>query len=139
MNLLLALILIIPKALSDGFEQRGWGSIGGFIKSLWWLFVVVMIFGYSFQVINYHSDISDFWHSFIGFVFLRYGIYDYIRNLAKGDPLFYLGKTKWYDRLYQWFFRITKWPQAHFLFFTKAILGIWGISWLLGWMDGIRF
>jgi len=64
------------------------------------------------------------WKVFVGFVFVRFFMFDVIWNLTRGMKWNYYGSVKLYDRI------MTKF--GGFGWFVKIICGIVGICFLLG-------
>ena len=132
LNTLLALFLIIFKATGDGLQQRGLKGIGGFINSIYTAVITLICFAYIGRLDTLGSYNFYYVWTLLGFLLLRFGIYDYIRNIAAGDSLFYIGMTKWYDRFFRWFFKITRLDPIHALIMPKLISILIGLSFLTG-------
>ena len=132
LNTLLALFLIIFKATGDGLQQRGLKGIGGFINSIYTAVITLICFAYIGKLDTIGSYNFYYVWTLLGFLLLRFGMYDFIRNAAAGDPLFYIGTTKWYDRFFRWFFIITKQNPAEAMWLPKLISILIGLSFLTG-------
>lgn len=61
----------------------------------------------------------------LGFVFVRFAIFDIAWNLSRGVEWNYYGTTKLYDRI---MYELAEWG-----WFLKAIAGAVGIVFLMGW------
>lgn len=66
-----------------------------------------------------------------GYVLLRFALFDATYNLTRGLPLFYVGETKIYDKVWKAFFRWSGISVEHFLFMAKLIALLISVSWLL--------
>lgn len=132
LNTLLALFLIVFKATGDGLQQRGWKGIGGFVNSIYTAIISIICFAYVGHIETVGSYNFYFIWTLFGFLLLRFGMYDYVRNIAAGDSLFYVGTTKWYDKFFQWFFKITKQNPTEAMIIPKLISILIGLSFLTG-------
>jgi len=72
--------------------------------------------------------VIPYYEALIAYLLIRYGIFDQTYNISCGNPLWYIGGTKNFDKAGKWFFRITKFPPSHWLFWTKLILFAIGVS-----------
>jgi len=126
MLLIWAILFIEPEAITEGilkrFNKAEWlfynlvQWIVAIALSALWFFVVALPFD------KYYVPIEKL---IIGFVFVRFAIFDISINLAWGMPWNYYGKKKWYDR--------TMTKLGGFGWFLKIICGIMGICFLLGY------
>jgi len=126
MILLLALVFIcfeavgetlIKKHYPDSFIFKWWSqwiiAIGLFAI---WLFVIALPFdGYYVPVIKL----------ILGFIFVRFLVFDFAYNLTFGLKWNYYGTTKLYDRIMT---SLGSWGLM-----MKVICGIMGIVFLMGW------
>ena len=125
MILIYALLFILFESIGEGllkrFNKAEW-LFGGFIQ---WL-IAIFLFGVWF-VIAYHFDnyYVETWKLITGFVFVRFGIFDVAYNLSNGQKWNYYGTTKLYDRIME---RTGSWG-----WFMKAVCGIVGVCFLMGW------
>jgi hypothetical protein len=124
MILIYALIVILGEAVTEGllkrFNKAEW-LFGGFIQ---WL-IAIFLFGVWF-VVAYHFDnyYVETWKLILGFIFVRFGIFDIAWNLARGVKWNYYGTTKLYDRI---MFKLGSWG-----WFMKLVLLIVGVCFLIG-------
>ena len=132
MNLIIAFFLIAFEAMPEGLSDRGDKLIAGILESVYRLFVVLALFFTPFIVsMAEYWSWRHYWLVLLGYFLLRYALFDYIYNLSSGNSLFYIGKTKLSDRALRWFFKVSRIPEAHFLFMTKLITLPIAIVWLL--------
>ena len=123
--LITALLVILAEAISealikkrypDSFIFKGW--LQWFISiALFgiWLFAIALPFdGYYVPTVKL----------ILGFVFVRFLIFDFAYNLTSGLPLMFNGTTKHYDRIMA---ELGGWGLM-----MRIILGIVGICFLLG-------
>ncbi len=96
-------------AVADGFNERGWTKIGHPVEALE---KVVLLFGGLY---------SGSWLIVISYTAFRISIFDLVKNLTKGDPLFYLGDKNWWDIF------LSKFP-AHGVTFARVIVLIFAIG-----------
>ena len=104
-------ILVILAALMDGLQHSNRKLIGSFFKS-------AFILGIGLTFI-FSSDYQDF----IYLLLCWWILFDPIYNKIRGEGMFYVGKTKWTDRLLRWMFR-TNAPHASFITKLMALAGI---------------
>jgi hypothetical protein len=81
--------------------------------------------------IDIHYLHISYWYIIGGYLLTRFALFDYAYNLAKGNPLFYIGNTKLYDKVWGWFFRWSGIPPEHFLGMFRLIALCIGVSWLV--------
>jgi hypothetical protein len=80
-----------------------------------WLFAIALPFdGYYVPVIKL----------ILGFIFVRFLIFDFAYNITSGLPLMFYGTTKWYDRIMK--------SLGNYGIMWKVICGIIGIIFLFG-------
>lgn len=131
-NLLVALFLILFEAIPEGFADRGWKTLGGVLEFIKIAVITVFIFGtINGYFIYYVPNVNTMFYLIGGYLLLRFAIFDFAYNISRGVELFYIGTTKLFDKFWQWFFNLTKFPPAHFFFMTKLIAAAIGITWLL--------
>ena len=126
MILFFALILILAEAIGEGFLKRfnkaEW-LFGGFIQWLTAIFLFALWFVVAYNFDNYYVET---WKLIIGFIFVRFMIFDIAYNLSNGQRWNYYGKTKLYDRIMD--------RLGGFGWFLKfLVFGPVGISFLAGW------
>lgn len=125
MILILSLIIIVLEAGGEGIWKRF--SLPDFIFKLWlqWL-IAIFLFGLWF-IIAYHFDgyYVPTWKLIVGFIFVRFAIFDITYNLANGQKWNYYGTTKLYDRI---MIKLGSWG-----WFMKGVCLIIGVVFLLGW------
>jgi hypothetical protein len=107
------IILLLPVigALQDGFYDEGKKHLSSYFKGLFILGVCLLI----------PAGIS--WWYVLYFLLCWWVLFDVVYNLVRGLGLFYVGKTKWTDKLIRKVFRTN---APHFSFITK-LMAIGGI------------
>jgi len=65
----------------------------------------------------------------IGYVLLRYALFDVVFNVCADLDLNYIGNTKLFDKGLAWVRDM--WGMSP-IWFSRAIAGFWGTLWLLG-------
>jgi len=130
MNSLLALFLIIFEALHEGLKVAGYYMASEIVEFIYLVGVSLMAFAWlNKKYIFKNANADRFIIVVIGFFLLRFALFDSVWNLAAGQDWDYYGRTKWYDRMMT---VLGSWGWM-----LKAIAGVWGISWLMGWRNGI--
>jgi len=137
MNLLVALFLIIFEAVSEGLYDRQKKTIAGVIEFIYRAVVTLIIFAWLTNYWHINTTAADYWVTVVGYVILRFAIFDVIYSLARGNTgIFYIGNTKLYERALVWLIDKGK-VSYSLIIFVKFIALVWGISWLMGWQHGI--
>lgn len=131
MLLLICLFLIISEAVYEALYDEGKKTISGLIEFFYKAVVTVMALLWLSGQYNLHLPVIPFWKVLLGFLFLRFALFDAVYNLMRRLPLFYVGSSKVYDKLWGWFFRLTKFPKEHFLAMLKFIFLLIGISYVV--------
>jgi len=124
--LLSAIIIILFEAIGEGLLKR--------FKKAEWLFdnfvqwvVAIALFTIWFLIFALPFDkfYVPVWKIVLGFVFVRFAIFDVTWNIARGVKWNYYGTTKLYDRI---MFELGEWGWM-----MKIICGIIGVVFLMGW------
>ena len=135
MNLLFALFLLCFEATYEGLKNRKKYFASEVIEDVYRGVIALIGFGWiqcSTLFCKYADHIVIL---FIGYIFLRFGIFSQLYNLVARKPFEYLGTTKWLDRKESQVRDIITpfiyWP-------IKAVLTFWGTVWLLGGRFGLQ-
>ena len=134
MNLLIALFLIVFEAIKEGFKSHKWHIASEMVELVYLTVIALVFFGWVNGALPHRMYEPDLWYILIGYTFLRYAIFDAIFNISAGLSLFYIGKTKLYDKILG---KVSDKTGGTIVFFTKGIALFWGLCWLLGWRWGI--
>ena len=129
--LALTLFLILFEAIPEGFYDRGWKTIAGVLQSVYLIVITLSLFCWITQttVIDWHYS-PYIIKIIIGYLFVRFAIFDIIYNLSRGNSIFHIGRTKLYDRIIGWI--MTKFKVQIILYmWVKFILFVMGIAFLL--------
>jgi hypothetical protein len=116
--------------MPEGLRDRGKKTLAGIIEFIYRAVITIAIFLW-IKVMFYISHDGNLYVLLAGYVLLRYALFDYIYNLCAGQTLFFTGTTKLFDKFWNWFFRVTKFPKDHFFFMTKLIAFLIGITFLI--------
>lgn len=130
MNLLLAFLLIVLEATFEGLKIAGYHVASEIVEFVYLTVVTLMAIGWLNQKYLFKDVRADrFMFVVIGFFLLRFSLFDSIWNIAAGQDWNYYGVTKFYDRL---MIALGTWGWM-----LKGIAGLWGVTWLMGWREGI--
>jgi hypothetical protein len=125
MNLLLALFLLI-EAVFEGLRTGGHLFASEMVEVVYRAGVALMAFAYlNKPVLEWDIYLRSFIKILIGYLLLRFALFDTIWNLCAGQDLFFYGTTKVYDRFMA---SLGTWGWM-----WKGISFIWGIAWLTKW------
>ncbi len=131
MNLILALFLIIVEAVFEGLKISGHHIASELVEMVYLAVVTFGLFAWmNWTQINSFFDRKSIVKILIGYILLRFALFDLIWNISAGQEWYYYGITKAYDIFMS---KLGGWG-----WFLKIIAGIWGVAWLLGWQDGIK-
>jgi hypothetical protein len=127
MLLITCIIIILIEAVTEGLLKRLNSPINEIIFDAWIQWVIALMFFGSWFIWAIHFDgyYVPTWKIITGFVFVRFAIFDVIWNISRGVKWNYYGTTKLYDRI--------MFELAEYGWMLKAIAGIIGICFLLGW------
>jgi hypothetical protein len=131
MNLILAIFLLL-EAVSEGLRTGGHYLASEIVEVIYLAGITYMAFAWlnwRLTSITY-TRLDSLLKVLIGYLLLRFALFDVIWNISAGQDIFYYGTTKLYDRI---MVELGSWGWM-----MKAIAGFWGIAWLLGWENGIR-
>jgi hypothetical protein len=121
MIILAFVILILLNAVSDGTLNKPTKHILSAFHVLGWLLFPVFIFyTEQWQWVTF----PDFLVMLLGYACLRYFLFDFAWNIARGQRIDYVGHTSFYDKL------IGK-VHPSFVLLTKIIAAILGVSLLI--------
>jgi hypothetical protein len=122
MILLYAILFISFEAVAEALLKKRYTT--SFIFKGWVQWLIAIALFLVWFVIAYRSDIET-WKLILGFVFVRFLVFDVVWNIVRGVKWNYYGTTKLYDRI---MIRL-----GSFGWFIKAVAGIVGIVFLMGW------
>jgi hypothetical protein len=132
-NLATALFLIAFEMCPEGLRLRQYHKIAASIEFIYRAVVTLVLFSWitwnTPAWFEYNPD--NFWMIISGYILLRFALADVVHNISAKLPLFYIGNTKWYDIIWQKFFKWTKFPPEHFLAMIKFICLLIGVTWLI--------
>lgn len=131
MNLLLAFILIVLEAVFEGLKTGGLYLYSEAVEFIYLILVTLMVFAWlNRRFVFNQPKIGMFIKVLIGYILLRFSLFDFIWNISAGQPLDYIGNTKLFDGALQ--FLKDMWGFS-IIVLIKSISGFWGISWLTKW------
>ena len=99
-------ILVVLAALMDGFYDNGKKTLSSIFKTLF------------IGAIGACILLKGEWIHILYFLLCWWVLFDVTYNIVRGLGLFYVGKTKWTDRLIRKIFRTN---SPHFSFMTKLM------------------
>ena len=130
MNLLLAFLLIVLEAVFEGLKTAGLHHASELVEVVYLTVVTLTAIAWLNKKYIFKEVKADrFIIILIGYFLFRFAIFDSIWNITAGQNFFFYGSTKLYDQV------MTK--LGTFGWMLKGIAGIWGITWLMGWREGI--
>ncbi len=112
--IILLILTIILDAIAEGLMQTN-KLLGHPVKALYvLLFLGLAIYGIG------GNCIKDFFYIVFAYILIRHGIFDYIRNLAAGVKIDYVGNTSLYDK-----YIASTWIGSVFIRFACLFCGVW--------------
>ena len=129
MILLTALIIILFEAIAEGLVKRHCEKLSDIIFKGWvQLLILVILFltwiAIAVRIDSYYPVIKIV----VGYVLLRYALFDAVFNISAGLGINHIGTTKLYDKILSWIRDM--WGMGT-IWFTRAIALFWGVAWLL--------
>ncbi|MCU0379332.1 MAG: hypothetical protein MUC78_13845 [Bacteroidales bacterium] len=112
------------EAFHEGLYDNGRKTISGVIEAALNILLAIIVIAWFLGLNKFDLDIP-FWKAVVGFVLMRYFLFDFVYNITRKLPLTYVGATKIYDRL------LSK-VDASYIIFTKVCSGIVSIFFLTG-------
>lgn len=110
----------IYEALYDNGKKVASKLIEDFMKI--WVVTICLFYLSGYRFLLY--ELIPMWKVFVGFVFIRFAIFDIVWNLSRGVQWNYYGQG-WYDKFMT---KLGGWG-----WFVKFICGIVGFCFLMGW------
>ena len=123
MILLFTILFNVLEAVYEGLYDRGiklWSGIVEFIQKGIVVFICINWFAGIHPIVHF----APVWKGVVGFVFVRFLIFDVVYNLVRGLRWNYIGNTKIYDKVMA--------KLGGFGWFVRIICGIVGIIFLIG-------
>ena len=121
------ILIIFLDAIGDALYDKGIKTLSGVIQTLllgFFLFTTCFLDADTLLwAVSYPGAV---W-LMIGYVCLRYALFDYTYNIVRGLHPFFTGSTKLLDKFWTWWFRWSKIPAVHWFFITRAMAFIFGI------------
>jgi len=103
-NISLIVASVCIGAIADGLNERGMKSIGHPAEAL--EKVTLLLAGL----------LSGTWIVLISYIAFRVAIFDYVKNIAKKQPILYLGTVSMWDRFF------SKWQPVGLIFMRVLFL-----------------
>lgn len=136
LNLILAVFLIVTEALFEGLRIADLHTWAELTELVYLVVVTLIAFAYfNRRIVREDPEVSSFGKIIIGYILLRFAVFDLVFNLSAGLAWNYIGFTKVTDEILLWIQGL--WGYSP-IAFAKIIAGIWGTAWLSGWQDGIK-
>lgn len=123
MNLLLAIFLLL-EAVYEGLRTGGHLLASEIVEVVYLAGITYLAFAY-FYSRNILRSLPSFTKILIGYVLIRFALFDNIWNISAGQDIFYYGVTKVYDKFMA---SLGSWGWM-----WKGISLIWGVAWLTKW------
>jgi len=121
------ILLILLEAVYEGLKQRKAHIASEIVEFVFLSLVVFCSLAWvSGIVYPFVTDHAPLWKILGGYVLFRLALFDLIWNIAAAQKLFYLGRTKLYDKL------LKKVPWG-FVWFVKFICLCISLAWLLNY------
>jgi len=138
MILIVSILLILLKAISDGmllrkyrseFWMNNYKAISSLLMSALLAILILLSFACLSGISFKYGD--NYWFIIGGFLLMKFALFDVVLNWVAGLPINYIGKTKFWDKFWQWFFKKTRFPIGMFFGMLKLICFFIGLTWLL--------
>jgi len=128
-SILIALFLIVFEAVYEGLAIRGKHLASEVVELVYRAVLILVLFAWVTGIKSIINIDVQFIRIIVGYVFLRFSIFDVIWNFAAGQPINFVGSTKLFDKFLQVIRNL--WGMNP-IWFVRFIAGFWGVAWLLG-------
>jgi len=128
-TILIALFLIVFEAVYEGLVVRGKSLASEVVELVYRAVLTLVLFAWVTGAKSIINIDIQFIRIIVGYVFLRFSIFDVIWNFAAGQPINFVGSTKLFDKFLQ---EIRNLWGMNSIWFVRFIAGFWGVAWLLG-------
>ena len=128
-TLLLALFLILFEAVPEGLADRGKKALAGVLESIYLAVITTALFAYICGIQPLFYTATPLYVLIIGYVFVRFALFDIFYNAARGINLLYVGNTKLSDRILNWIV-IKGGVHLSLVLFVKFIFLCMGVTFL---------
>jgi hypothetical protein len=129
MNLILALFLIVGEATFEGLKIRGRHILSASFEFLYLSVITFICFAWVADLPNIWDAIYiPMWKILLGYVFVRFALFDLVYNFVAKQKLNFIGSTKLFDKLLS---KIRDMWGMSTIWFVRGILGVIGLVWLL--------
>ena len=102
LTLLLALFLIAFEAIPEGLADRGKKALAGVLEFVYLAVITIALFAYISAIQPLICTDTPLYILIIGYVFVRFAVFDLFYNAARGIHLLSTGNTKLSDRVLNW-------------------------------------
>lgn len=131
MIFLIVLFLIVLEAVSEGLYDNGSKTLSGVFEFILRVVTMLVVLFWLYGINSPFIYELPLWQLIGGYVLLRFALFDAVYNLIRCLPVFYIGSTKIYDKLWRKFFSWSGISSEHLLFMAKLIALLISVSWLL--------
>ena len=128
-TIIIALFLIVFEAIYEGLAIKGKNLVSEVVEFVYRAVLTLVLFAWVTGIKSIINADVQFIRIIIGYVLLRFSIFDVIWNLAAGQPINFVGNTKLFDKFLQ---EIRNLWGMNPIWLTRAIALFWGAAWLLG-------
>ena len=101
-TLLLALFLIAFEAIPEGLADRGKKALAGVLEFVYLAVITIAVFAYISEVQLQIYTSTPLYVLILGYIFVRFAVFDLFYNAARGINLLSTGNTKLSDRILNW-------------------------------------
>lgn len=131
MLIIFVLFLIIFEAIHEALYDNNHKTLSGIIEFVYLSVITLSILSWLRGLYIFDITYIPFIKIVLGYLFLRFALFDAVYNLLRNLPLFYVGDTKLFDKILTRFFKWTGFPKEHFLAMIKICLLCVGITFLI--------
>ena len=125
--LILSLFLIILEAVYEGLKVKGKHIASGVIEFIYLTIITLIAFAWiSGHRAPFEYQEITFWKIIGGYLLLRFALFDIVWNISAGQKIYYIGRTKLYDKFF-------KTVPISFIWFIRIICIPLALAWLLNY------
>ena len=120
-------VIIFLDAIGDALYDKHLKTASGVLQSVLLGFFLLATCFFDSPVILRAIDYAGAIWLLVGYVCLRYALFDYTYNITRDLNIFYSGSTKLLDKFWGWWFRWSKIPAPHWFFMTRLMALLFGL------------
>jgi len=121
------IVIIFLDAIGDALYDKHLKTLSGVIQTLLLTFFITCTCLVDADTLLWPITWEGVIWLMVGYVCLRYALFDFVYNVSRGLHPFYTGSTKLLDKFWRWWFRRTLIPPVSWFLVTRLLAFIFGL------------